>query len=88
MSLILQTSWERPKSAPTQGSKEKIFLSIQKDTIAKISSILQYQKLPEGIRIRREHFFRKFFGQKSQCQKSFTLAKRFFQAKNITFSKV
>ena len=31
---------------------------MQKDTIVKISSILQRQKIPEGIRIRLEnHFF-------------------------------
>ena len=46
---------KRPKSA--QVSKKESFLIMQQDTIVKMSSILQCQRIPEGARIRLEKHF-------------------------------
>ena len=53
----MKTSQERPKSVPRSRFKiVKVFLHLQKNTIIDISSVLQYQKMHEGICKRLENW--------------------------------
>ena len=55
VTLSFKQAGNGPSRRPAKVKKTQCFLNMQKDTILKISSILQCQKKPEGIRIRLEY---------------------------------
>ena len=50
-----QTKGNGPSRRPAKGQKGKDFLILRKDTVVKISSILQCQRMPKKKRIRVEN---------------------------------
>ena len=62
-----------PSRRPAQGSKNKSFLNMQKDTNVEISSILQCQQIPKGMCIRLENYiFPNWEQQKTHLDQSKT----------------